>query len=642
MKRSCIVVVVVLVMLSLSLSVTRAQAATPAPTPTPTSPAPSGMRVSAYEATFASGTLQVRWQDAGWRSSLTYRVWATLPDSRSLPLTMVRPAEAMTASAALATAPTAVTIVAQDVAGRATSRTFAWGERIVAPLGRARTADTLASPIRMADTGIVVEIADDGVYRFDATSLAPLGVDTTGVNFRKYGVCQGKRALPVVATATSLTVVVTVRRQQYAPTDSLRITQDCRSHHMARMSKKWTSGTYRTTRTDVGGKQYYWFSMPVERDPWVTTELSDIDPSLLTWDSTIALPARSPNTAATLSMTVFGYTTPDFPGATHTVRVTIGSVAQTLTVVGNARQTFTIAVPASVQGVSLAPHLEILNPNPAIPQALVVETMNVSYVAQRDPQPRASGFGVRAFHPKAEMAALLDRTAPQFQTLYIGPSAMLSRLSDLVAFHTDHDQQTARMIDVAAFYDWFNYGVATPDAIKAAVPMMVSKGITYMVLVGGDSADPRQYMSNQPSIVPGMPMLDDFQFRFVSDTFYTINTNIVIGRFPARTPDEVGLMATKAITFGQNRGHAYNVTNVVDPENPEFATQNTTVLSHLHTPNGVLVQHIGWDTGYPQNARAALVGAWNNSSRLILYTGHANDLVWSGDEVLTVPMVGHS
>jgi hypothetical protein len=194
---------------------------------------------------------------------------------------------------------------------------------------------------------------------------------------------------------------------------------------------------------------------------------------------------------------------------------------------------------------------------------------------------------------------------------------------------------TVNVVNVNDLYTEYSNGVFDPQAIKQYITYAAQNlGTQYVLLVGGDSYDYRDYLGlNSLSFIPSLYGTTN-QIKFVpSDELYADTNNdgvpeIAIGRFPVRTSAELNAMIDKTLAFA---GKSYNETAFFAADKNDGKVDFTKMSDALSSslPSGWTVQSTYLDTTGVSTAKSQLIAAMNNGTALVNYSGHSSTDQWS-------------
>jgi hypothetical protein len=206
-----------------------------------------------------------------------------------------------------------------------------------------------------------------------------------------------------------------------------------------------------------------------------------------------------------------------------------------------------------------------------------------------------------------------------------------------LADHRRSQGLTAQVVDVDQIYENLSNGMVDPEAIRQYVAYAVrKKGTRYVVLVGGDSYDYKNYLgigslSFLPSLyvpaggvrfVPADPLYGDVDRDGIPD--------VPVGRLPVRTSQELASVIAKTLAYeAKNYGRTFlAATDGYDSmERISFSQISHQMLSGLGA--GWSVEHADIDTLGVPVARAKIIDTLNNGVAFAQYFGHSSYNVWS-------------
>lgn len=240
----------------------------------------------------------------------------------------------------------------------------------------------------------------------------------------------------------------------------------------------------------------------------------------------------------------------------------------------------------------------------------------------------------------AAKPAVFDPLAgPPASYLIVAHSSFVDSLSPLVAARLQ-DGYSVRIIDVASIYDYYSQGTVDPDAIGTAISDAYQRlGTRYVLLVGGETSDPLNYLgANSQSFVPSYYLPNSSVVRFAptdmpyADVDSNGLTDVAIGRFPVRTVAELDAVIAKTLTYAQGN-HAGKLLKLSDRTDgvdygaflplldgvlgPTTLSTNITLNNYPATSTGVA------------HARTDLVSAVNAGHSLLAYFGHGTPTSWA-------------
>ncbi|UYQ92291.1 type IX secretion system sortase PorU [Chitinophaga horti] len=279
----------------------------------------------------------------------------------------------------------------------------------------------------------------------------------------------------------------------------------------------------------------------------------------------------------------------------------------------------------------------------------------VAFQAASLPAPRFIGaVGNQDLHGETAPGMVII-TAPELQ----------AQAQRLAAYHQQRDGLSSLVVTPATIYNEFASGRQDPSAIRDFLKMCYDKGPApkYLLLFGDASYDYKNRVTGNTNLVPTWqsPASADQINSYASDDFFgllddndDVNTwspisllDIAIGRLPAKTPAEAGVMVDKIIgyhspqAFGAWRNRmtfvaddedgnlhledAETVSNIIVQESPQFGVQKIYADAYPQAS-------LAGGTRYPAVNDAINAGMFNGTL-VWNYTGHGSFLRL-GEEVL--------
>ncbi|HEV7500013.1 MAG TPA: C25 family cysteine peptidase, partial [Vicinamibacteria bacterium] len=237
----------------------------------------------------------------------------------------------------------------------------------------------------------------------------------------------------------------------------------------------------------------------------------------------------------------------------------------------------------------------------------------------------------------------------------------------LIVTHADFMDQARRIadlkeaeghrtwvVDVENAYDRFSGGVMDPAAVQALIRQAVRAGAKYVLLVGDDTFDPRDFSGlGLTSYVPSLLGWDGQYGRVPSENRYADVDgdglpDVAIGRLPVQTTDEADVMVdkisrqTEVMRAAGNR-HLLVVDNEA-PGDPAFTKEAQKVAAMLGSS-----AHDSWaDVGQGiDRARTDLLNGLLSGPLATHYFGHGGEDFWAdehlldADQAASLPADGH-
>jgi hypothetical protein len=236
--------------------------------------------------------------------------------------------------------------------------------------------------------------------------------------------------------------------------------------------------------------------------------------------------------------------------------------------------------------------------------------------------------GLEATRPVAN----LDQHA---QYLIISHPDFISGVAPLVAARQAQGLSVS-VVDVNDLYARYSYGIFDPQAIKQYIAYAVQNlGTQYVLLVGGDSYDYRNYLGKGSiSFIPSLYMSTGPVANFIpSDPLYAdVNGDnvpeVAIGRLPVRTTAELGMVIDKTLAYGSK---SYGRTAVFATDVNDGIVSFKLVGSQFaaEMPSDWVVGNINLDDQSVADARTALVAAMNQGTAMVTFIGHSGPTSWT-------------
>jgi len=259
----------------------------------------------------------------------------------------------------------------------------------------------------------------------------------------------------------------------------------------------------------------------------------------------------------------------------------------------------------------------------------------------------------------AIFANLKDTLSPSNAAdfIVISHPSFLNNFSSLINLR--QNQHRVKLVNVEDIYNEFAWGLFDPmairDFLKFAFENWSKPAPAWVLLVGDGTYDYRNlngvgsvnYLP--PLVLPGS-VADDNYIYFGAYGFLDSDSSIgtdrgidmVVGRWPVKTPAEVDIVSNKVFEYETNPefGPWRNlITSIADDEfnrNPgalqdeRFHTDDAEVLAKLHTPTSfnfnkvyLMEYPLDFNLKKPQ-AEEAVIKSFNDGSLIINYLGHGN------------------
>ena len=324
-----------------------------------------------------------------------------------------------------------------------------------------------------------------------------------------------------------------------------------------------------------------------------------------------------------------------FSAHTHTVTARINGIAVgTVTFAGTSLALLEGEVPATA----------------LLPQANRLELDYEADVA--DP---ATDYGMVYFdHLDVGYQRVPSRAPVAFELQPWNPSLPTGRPDYLIVTHADFAEAAARIasakaaeglrptiVDVARVYDAYSAGIPEPNAIAAMVRDFAKRGGRYVLLVGDDTFDARDYTGmGAKAFVPSALRFDEIWGRVPSENGYADvdgdgRPEVAIGRLPVQTAAEADLLAEKIekqrAQLAASAGRQLMAVDNRGPSDPPF--QQDAEATPL--PPGTSVAWSKVSDGIA-DARATLFAALAAGVQVTHYFGHGGPEIWADEHLLSV------
>ncbi len=232
----------------------------------------------------------------------------------------------------------------------------------------------------------------------------------------------------------------------------------------------------------------------------------------------------------------------------------------------------------------------------------------------------------------AQVAVKLNQPA---QYLIIAHPDFINGLQPLVQAH-EAQGLTASVVNVNDLYTYFNNGVFDPQAIKKYIAYAAQNlGTQYVLLVGGDTYDYRNFLGNNSiSFIPSLyastgPLIT---FAPVDQLYADLNADnipdLALGRFPVRSTAELDLMVAKSLVY-MNKNNNPSAVFASDKYDGIVDFKGISNSLSAGIPAGWSVENIHLDDLSVSVARQRLLAAMNRGPALVTYTGHSGPLQWT-------------
>ncbi|MDZ7315620.1 MAG: C25 family cysteine peptidase [candidate division KSB1 bacterium] len=258
----------------------------------------------------------------------------------------------------------------------------------------------------------------------------------------------------------------------------------------------------------------------------------------------------------------------------------------------------------------------------------------------------------------ADEISSLRKTLRQTDYFMITVPEFVSALTPLAERHRQ-DGLNVAIIDVQDIYDEFNYGKKSERAIRRfltyAMQMFPLPAPRYVLLVGDASWNPRRLNSSNPNY--GGEQATDFiptrLFESLVDYFEACSDNwlacvdgeddilpdLLVGRLPARSADEVRQMVQKILLYHQTAAEpsmrrAVFVADIGEGGTMAFEDTSSSLASRFVPPT-VLAEALYISRSSATEVRKRLLEIFGEGALTINYFGHGSVGNWSKHSILT-------
>ena len=200
------------------------------------------------------------------------------------------------------------------------------------------------------------------------------------------------------------------------------------------------------------------------------------------------------------------------------------------------------------------------------------------------------------------------------------------------------------VVNVDDIMNEFNYGISSPEAIKAFLSAAYSNWKTaplYVVLAGDGSADYKNYLGFDRSLVPSRMVPTDYGLAVSDNYLADFNGDhipeMAIGRLPVADADELQTVIDKIKAHESSLGRSDAILAADMPDSGgDFMTDSENLVDYF--PAGFAIHRIylgDLSASTVTEKRTELVGDLNNGTAFLNYVGHGGPDVLS-DGLLSV------
>ncbi|MEM7052440.1 MAG: C25 family cysteine peptidase [Acidobacteriota bacterium] len=201
---------------------------------------------------------------------------------------------------------------------------------------------------------------------------------------------------------------------------------------------------------------------------------------------------------------------------------------------------------------------------------------------------------------------------------------------------------TPKVVMVDDIYRAYSGAVIDPEAIRSYLRELPS--LRFVLLVGGDTYDYRDHLGiGSVSFVPSPYRATDRIVRFapvdplLGDLDDDGIPEIPVGRWPVRTVAELDLVLAKTLAFPAARRHALLVSD--DEASGRYGGSANDMAERL--PRSWQHQLVNLDHQPLDDARSALLTAFDEGPGLIAFVGHSGPTSWTFDGLFRASDVDH-
>ncbi len=236
---------------------------------------------------------------------------------------------------------------------------------------------------------------------------------------------------------------------------------------------------------------------------------------------------------------------------------------------------------------------------------------------------------VHANRIKPDSPSTLAKSSNSAEYLVITTRELKDTAKRLADYRSD---LTSMVVDIEDVWDEFNYGVASPHALRSFLTYAQKnwvKAPRYVVLAGDGSFDYKDVYARGGNLVP--PMTVNTPFGLVSSDNWAANTDtataapeIAIGRLPALNSTELGAMIDKIQARERASGGAWMKRTLILADNADVAGSfpfDSDGIASL-APQGNPLDKIYLSNLSVGAARARIVAGLNQGAGLVSYVGH--------------------
>ena len=238
----------------------------------------------------------------------------------------------------------------------------------------------------------------------------------------------------------------------------------------------------------------------------------------------------------------------------------------------------------------------------------------------------------RPFSINAASSADLKDDKLRAEYLLISPREFADESRQLAEYRRSQGLEAA-VVTLEDIYDSFNWGLASPLAIKDFLSYNRETwnpdGLKYVVLVGKGTFDYKNYLGAVDNLVP--PLLAGTpDGLFASDNLYGDLENgdgvpeIAIGRLPVVSVEELRVLINKIKTYGSSGGEWTNKALLIADNNDSGGDFFATSESLGNQLKGYALERFTLTgEGNASLTRSEIIAGFNSGAALVNFVGHA-------------------
>jgi len=196
-----------------------------------------------------------------------------------------------------------------------------------------------------------------------------------------------------------------------------------------------------------------------------------------------------------------------------------------------------------------------------------------------------------------------------------------------------------QVVDVEDLYDEFTFGQHSPQAIHDYLEQALNTWTRkphYVLLAGDASYDPKNYLGQGINDLVPTKLIDTKLMEAASDDWLAdFNrdgiADVALGRLPVRTVTEMTALVAKIVNYENAVPDSSRGALLV--ADSSFENQSEVVRSLL--PAGMTVTTVNRSSADDATIHNQIVTAINQGPRVINFSGHGSNGVWTGGSVLS-------